>query len=139
MAADGSVEWLAAARDAVTPPAVGNGSVWIASRTSLYRIDAQSGRTKARGRLVGSPVQLVAGGGFLWVLTMQRGAGATHYALSKYGARMRVMAHRNVGAFADSIAFGNASVWIGRSRPTVSVMRVDPQSMRLKVFAQALR
>jgi hypothetical protein len=139
MAAGGNVDWLSATRGAVTPPAVASGSVWVASRTYLYRVDARTGRTRARGGIIGSPIQLVAGGGSLWVLSAQGTAGARHYELTKYDGRMRVIAHRHVGEFADSIAFGNTSVWIGRSRPNVSVIRVNSQSLRLTVFAQALR
>jgi hypothetical protein len=122
----------------VTPPAVADGSVWAASRTSVYRIDAETGRTSARAWIVGSPLQLAAGGGFLWVLATQRTKGHTRYELSKYDLRLRLLGRTFVGGSADSLAFGSGGLWIGRARPTVSVVRVDPRSLRLKVFATGL-
>jgi hypothetical protein len=133
-----NVGWRAGPSGLTAPPAVAGGSVWAASRTSLYRVDAQTGRTRARTGISGSPVQLAAGGGFLWLLGLQRTKGGVQYSLSKYDGHLRLLGRRNVGSSADSVAFGDGVVWIGRARPSVSVVRVDPQSLRLKVVASGL-
>jgi hypothetical protein len=137
MTANAGFGWRAAL-GGIVAPAVADGSAWVASRTSLYRVDADTGRTKARAPIVGLPLHLAVGEGFVWSLSVKRTKSDLRYELSKYDRRLRLIGRRYVGSSADSLAVGSGGAWIGRNKPSVGVIRVDPQSLRLKIFAKGL-
>jgi hypothetical protein len=135
----GKPGWRSAVGGNVAVPAVADGSVWALTGAFLYRIDPETGRAKARAPIIGLPTQLAVGGGFVWSLSVRRTKTDLRYTLSKYDRNLRLIGRRAVGNSADSVAFGSGGVWIGRNRPSVGVIRVDPQTMRSKVFAAGLR
>jgi hypothetical protein len=51
---------------------------------------------------------------------------------------MRVVAQRRFAGTTGGVAFGNGALWIGRAVPSVGVLRVDPRTLRLRVFASIL-
>lgn len=137
--ASGTALWRASTGRIMDPPAVGLGRVWAASTTSLYAVDAASGRVDGRLPLRNTSVQLAVGGGRLWVLSSRQARGAQHYELVEVATGpLRVVRRVALRARADAIAYGDGSVWLGRDVPTVAVVRVSPRTLAQRTFARGL-
>jgi len=133
------VRTFATVPDGAAPPAVGLQSVWVPGRGALYRLDARTGR--ALGRIVVPDLvsQVVVGGRYVWLLTFRpTRAGTTSAVLKIDPSRMRVVAQRRFAGSTGGMAFGNGALWIGRAVPGVGVLRLDPVTLRLRVFASII-
>jgi hypothetical protein len=78
----------------------------------------------------------VVGGRYVWLLTHRYArAGTTSAVLKIDPARMQVVARRRFAGTTGGMAFGSGALWIGRAVPGVGVLRLDPVTLRLRVFA----
>jgi hypothetical protein len=117
------------------PPAVGLGSVWVPVGRGLSRVDARTGRRLGRIAVRDRVGDVGVGGRFVWLLTYRPGRAHNAYAVLKVDpTRMRVVARRPLVGTPGGMAFGNGALWIGRSVPAIGVLRVDPRTLRLRVF-----
>jgi hypothetical protein len=133
----GRPAWVARTARIATPPAVGLGSVWVTTAHKVWRVDPVNGRTLGSAQFHGFPIQLVADGGYVWLLTLT-GPGVPAYVLSKLDPHsMRVLGRRSLGRAVGSIAYGNGSMWIARSSP-IGVLWLDPRTLTMRVVATKL-
>jgi hypothetical protein len=108
--------------------------VWVTTAHKVWRVGPVNGRTVGSAQFHGSPIQLVADGGYVWLLTVVR-PDAPAYVLSKLDPHsLRVLGQRSLGRTIGSIAYGNGSVWVARSSP-ISVLRLDPLTLTMRVVA----
>ena len=134
---DGSTRLLRRVRP-VGAPAVGSGSVWIASRSTLYRLDAATGNVERSVAVPMASADVAVGGGFAWLLRLRPARGTLSYELLKVDSRsMRIVARRPINGFPGSIAYGNDAVWVGtaNSANDVGVVRISPRTLRARTFA----
>lgn len=135
----GGVVWSATTRRIQSPPAVGLGRVWVASRTGLCGINPASGRVEKRIGVRGAAAELTIGGGYLWMVNLLDAKAGGRYELLKINARAaRVVSRRRLPGRVGPISFGNGYLWMGRATPTVSVIRIDPNTLRGRLFAKNL-
>ncbi len=135
----GRVAWFARTDTIQSPPAVGLGRVWVASRTGLYAIDPASGRSETYIRIRGAAAELTIGGGYLWMISFRETNAGQRYQLFKIDARTaRVVRHTKLPGPVGPISFGNGYLWMGRATPTVSVIRIDPNTLKQRLFAKNL-
>ena len=133
--ASGGMDAFATVPAGSAPPAVGLGSVWVAVDRGLYRVDARTGRRLGRIAVRDRVSDVTIGGGFAWLVTYRAGRAENAYALLKIDpAGMRVVGRRPLLGTPGGMAFGNGALWIGRSVPSAAVLRVDPTTLRLRVF-----
>jgi hypothetical protein len=133
--ASGGMRAFATVPAGSAPPAVGLGSVWVPVDRGLYRVDARTGRRLGRIAVRDRVSNVVVGGRFAWLVTYRPGRAHNAYAVLKVDpAQMRVVGRRPLVGTPGGMAFGNGALWIGRSVPTVAVLRVDPKTLRLRVF-----
>lgn len=136
---NGSPAWVARTDPIVSPPAVGLGSVWVAGRTALYRLDARNGRLQARIPIAGTVAELAIGGGYVWLSSLRNTKGRETYELFKIDPRAaRVVRHAKLAGPVGGISYGNGALWIGRAVPSVSVTRIDPRTLQGHLFAKNL-
>ncbi len=136
----GRVVWLAKTDTIQSPPTVGLGRVWVASRTGLYGIDRASGRVETNIRIRGAAAELAIGGGYLWMISLRETkAAGLRYELLKIDERAaRVVRRAKIPGPVGPISFGNRYLWMGRATPTVSVIRIDPKTLKERLFAKNL-
>ncbi len=135
----GRVVWLAKTDTIQSPPAVGLGRVWVASRTGLYGIDSASGRVETNIRIRGAAAELAIGGGYLWMISLRETKSGQRYELFKIDERAaRVVRRAKLPGPVGPISFGNRYLWMGRATPTVSVIRIDPKTLKGRLFAKNL-
>jgi len=73
------------------------------------------------------------------VLAVTQAPSRQRYELLEVDPRnLRVVARTRITNRADAIAYGDGAVWLGRDVPTVSVVRVDPTTLRQTLFAANL-
>jgi hypothetical protein len=136
---NGRVVWRAKTDRIQSPPAVGLGHVWVASRTKLVGIDSASGRVEAGIPIRGAAAELAIGGGYLWMISLRATTAGRRYELFKIDGRAaRVVRRASLPGPAGPISFGNGYLWMGRATPTVSVIRIDPKTLKGRVFAKNL-
>lgn len=139
LAADGAAAWTAKTDQIESPPAVGLGKVWVAGRTDLYRLNAASGRVEAKTPIRGSAAELAIGGGYVWIISFRESKTGERYELSKIDPRTaRVVKQASLAGPVGGISFGSGALWLGRAIPSVSVVRIDPTTLREHMFAQNL-
>lgn len=135
----GAVAWTADTQRIESPPVVGLGSVWAASRTSLYRLDALTGRVETKTPVKDASAELAVGGGYVWMVRFRETTTSELYDLLKIDPRTaRVVKQTKLDGPVGNISFGNGALWMGRALPTVEVIRVDPTTLRARVFAKNL-
>jgi len=136
---NGSSVWAARTDAIESPPAVGLGSVWVASGTALYRLDAGNGRVQARIPIVGAAAELTIGGGYVWLISFRETKGQETYELLKIDPRAaRVVRRAKLAGPVGGISFGSGALWMGRAVPSVSVTRIDPSTLQGRLFANNL-
>ena len=136
---NGRVVWRAKTDAIQAPPAVGFGSVWVASRIGLYRINAVSGRGKLKLPIRGAAAELAIGGGYVWMISFRVTKAGESYELFKIGPHgTHVVKHVELAGPVGPISFGNGVLWMGRATPSVSVIRIAPRTLRAQVFAKNL-
>jgi hypothetical protein len=82
---------------------------------------------------------VAVGGRYVWLLTFRWGGGREVSTVLKVDpTRMRVVARRRFAGTTGGMAFGDGALWIGRAVPGVGVLRIDPRTLRLRVFASIL-
>jgi outer membrane protein assembly factor BamB len=139
IAANGEAAWVAKTDAIQGPPVVGLGKVWVASRTGLYRLDAAGGQVEAKTPIRGAAAELAIGGGYVWVVSFRETKNGELYKLFKIDPRTaRVVRQARLAGPVGSISFGSGALWLGRALPSVSVMRIDPASLRTRLFAKNL-
>ena len=131
--------WTATTDRIESPAAVGLGKVWVASRTGLYRLDAATGPVEAKVPVIGLGAELAIGGGFLWVVSLRSGKSGESYELFKVDpGTARVVKHAKLAGPVGAISFGSDALWMGRARPTVGLIRIDPRTLAERLFAKNL-
>jgi outer membrane protein assembly factor BamB len=136
---NGRIVWRATTDTIEAPPTVGLGSIWVASRTGLYRINAVSGRVEVKIPIRGAAAELAIGGGYVWMISLRATKTGESYELFKIDSHpTRVVTHVRLAGPVGPIAFGNGALWMGRATPTVSVIRIDPRTLQQQLFAKNL-
>jgi hypothetical protein len=139
IAGDGSTAWTAATGRIESRPAVGLGSVWVASRSTLYRLDPGRGSVEAKIPLANAATELAIGGGRVWAATLHETHGAGSYRLVEIDPRPgRIVATAAIDGPVGSIAYGSGALWLGRDTTSVSLLRIDPRTLRQRLFATRL-
>jgi hypothetical protein len=135
----GRVLWRAQTDTIQSPPAVGLGRLWVASRTALYGIDPASGLVETQIRICSAAAELAIGGGYLWMISLRETKAGQRYELLKIDERAaHVIRRANLPGPVGPISFGNRYLWMGRATPTVSVIRIDPKTLKERLFANNL-
>lgn len=136
---NGSPAWVARTDAIESPPAVGLGSVWVASRTALYRLDAINGQLQAKIPIAGAAAELTIGGGYVWMISLRETKGLQTYELFKIDPRAaRVVRQARFAGPVGGISFGSGALWMGRAVPSVSVTRIDPRTLQVHLLAKNL-
>jgi streptogramin lyase len=107
------------------------GIVWGTSLATdnLIRVDTRTHHATQVGKHFGSPVELVVGGGSVWVSTYRINSFAG--ALRKIDARTgRVLASLHVGTDPESLALGFGSLWVVNGTGGY-ISRIDPRTNRV--------
>lgn len=131
--------WTASTGRIESPPAVGLGSVWVASRGGLYRLDAATGHTQAVVPLESDGAFLTLGDGRIWVASFHEAAGSERYELLELDPEHdRVVARASLDGPVGAIAYGNGALWIAQAGASVTLLRVDPRSLKARSFATGL-
>jgi hypothetical protein len=139
IAANRAMSWKARTGRIESPAAVGLGSVWAASRRALYRLDAATGRVEAKIPVEDAAAQLAVGGGRVWMVSFRETSAGEAYELLEIDPRTeRVVKQATLDGPVGNISFGSGALWMGRDVPTVSVIRIDPITLRARVFATKL-
>ena len=114
--------------------ALGSGSAWAAGDGIVVRVDARTNRPLARLRVPGIPVAAAAGSRALWLLVQRR-----HGWLVRVNTTTdRVDGQARVPTPTTSIAVGAGGLWLGTAERIPRVMRVDPRTLQLRLFARLL-
>lgn len=114
--------------------ALGNRSVWVAGGQTVLRIDERSEKAVARLRLPNTPDALAVGTDSVWALAIQP---PNRSWLIKADLHLhRVIARAHVPFESTSVAVGAGQVWLGVTNSIPEVFRVDPRSLRLRLFAR---
>jgi hypothetical protein len=136
---NGAAAWTADTDRIESPAAVGLGSVWVASRTGLYRLDAVTGRVQAELQVKDAAAELTVGGGYVWMVSFRETTTGEVYELLKIDPRTaRIVKHARLDGPVGNISFGSGALWMGRASPSVSVIRVNPITLQARVFAKNL-
>jgi hypothetical protein len=139
IADNGATVWTANTERIESPAVVGLGSVWAASRTGLYRLDAVTGRVQAKIPVKDAAAELAVGGGYVWMVSFRETAASEVYELFKIDPRTaRIVKQTKLAGPVGNISFGSGALWMGRAFPNVSVIRVDPATLQARVFAKNL-
>jgi hypothetical protein len=137
--ADASTSWTAKTGRIESPPAVGLGSVWVASRTSLYRLESHTGKVQARVSVASSALMLTTGGGYVWAVVLRQAAGSERDQLLKIDPHHeQIVVRAALEGPASSVSYGSGALWIGRDTATVSVLQVDPHTLKQTLIATNL-
>jgi hypothetical protein len=135
----GRVAWKAATDKIESPPTIGLGNIWVASRTGLYRINAASGRVEAKLAIQSAATELCVGGGYLWMISYQPSKNGERYQLLKIDPRsVRPLRETELAGPVGPISFGSGALWMGRASPTVSLIRIDPTTLQQRLVADNL-
>jgi hypothetical protein len=138
-ASNGALAWTASTDRIESPVVVGVGSVWAASRTGLYRLNALTGQVQARIPVRDAAAELAVGGGYVWMVSFRETTTGEVYVLSKVDPRTaRIVKQTKIGGPVGNISFGSGALWTGRAAPTVTVIRIDPITLKARVFAKNL-
>jgi outer membrane protein assembly factor BamB len=133
------MSWKARTGRIESPAVVGLGSVWAASRRALYRLDAATGRVEAKIPVEDAAAQLAVGGGRVWMVSFRETSAGEAYELLEIDPRTeRIVKQATLDGPVGNISFGSGALWMGRDVPTVSVIRIDPITLRARVFATKL-
>jgi hypothetical protein len=131
--------WKAATAAIESPPAVGLGGVWAASRTTLYRLSPATGRELAAIPVASASAELALGGGRVWMVALGRVNGANRSTLLEIDPRTARVVHRTaLPGPVGGLAYGDGALWLGRSAPTTGVLEIDPGTLHRHVFAADL-
>lgn len=135
------VAFRGAARTTETPVAklptdvsaltVGADGVWLASRHTLYRVPLVPGKVK-QFPVIGLPLQLVEGAGYLWLLSSLKPGTGTDIELSQISVKsMRVIARRHIAGVPGGMTFGAGFVWVALDNTTrPALLRIHPETLR---------
>jgi hypothetical protein len=139
IAANGSASWTADTNRIESPPVVGLRSVWAASSTTLYRLDAKSGHVEAKTPIKSSSAQLAVGGGYIWMVSFRETKAGERYTLYKINPRSaRAVKQARLIGPVGNISYGSSALWAGRAQPNVNVMRINPTTLQAHVLAKNL-
>ena len=139
IASNGAAAWTATTDRIESPVAVGLGSVWAASRTDLYRLDAVTGRVQAKIPVKDAAAELTVGAGYVWMVSFRETTTGEVYELLKIDPRTaHIVKQAKLDGPVGNISFGNGALWVGRASANVSVIRVNPISLRARLFAKNL-
>ena len=112
--------------------ALGSGSAWVAGDGTVVRVDERTNRATARLRVAGIPVAAAVGRRALWLLLLRHQGW-----LVRVSTRTdRVDAEMRVPSPSTSIAVGAGGVWLATAERIPRVIRVDPKTLELRVFAR---
>jgi hypothetical protein len=137
--ARGRIVWRALTDKIESPPSVGLGKVWAASRTGLYRINPATGQIEAKVAISSAAAELAVGGGYVWMISFHETKNGERYQLLKIDpSSARPLAQRELAGPVGPISFGNNALWMGRATPTVSLIRIDPTTLHQRLFANNL-
>ena len=137
--AEGGRAWTATTGPIESPLVVGMGSVWAASREALYRLDPRTGRVQARIRIPSAAATLAIGGGRVWMIAFRETSAGERYELVAIDpAHDRVVARAPLQGPVGGMAFGDGALWIGQPSTYVGLLRVDPTTLKERVFATKL-
>jgi outer membrane protein assembly factor BamB len=137
--AGGARAWTATIGSIESPLVVGMGSVWGASRGALYRLDPGTGQVQARIRIASAAATLAVGGGRVWMIAYRETRTGERYELLEIDpADDRVLATAPLQGPVGGIAFGDGALWIGQPSANVGLLRVDPATLKERVFASKL-
>ena len=101
--------------------AAGEGAIWAAGGTNLWRLDPDTGRVLSRIRLPFAPKAMAAGARGIWLVD------AAHDRLLRLDpTTRRLVARIPVGRGPQAVAVGNRSIWVA-NRGEGTVSRVDPR------------
>jgi YVTN family beta-propeller protein len=101
--------------------AAGEGAIWAAGGTRLWRIDPGTGRVISRIRLPFEPKALAVGARGVWLVD------AAHNRVIRLDpATRRIVAQISVGLGPQAVAVGNRSIWVANRREG-TVSRIDPR------------
>jgi hypothetical protein len=135
----GAMAWTASTGRIESPAVVGLGSVWVAGRTSVYRLDPVTGRVQSEVPVKGASAELAVGGGSVWMVSFRGTKTGEVYELLKIDPlTARVVKQAKLDGPVGNISFGSGALWMGESEPSVSVLRVNPTTLHVTVFARNL-
>jgi hypothetical protein len=136
---NGAVGWTASTSRIESPVVVGLGSVWAAGRSGLYRLDPVDGEVQAKISVNDEAAQLAVGGGYVWMVSLCETKKGEVYQLLKIDPRTdRIVNQMKLDGPIDNISFGSGALWMGRALPAVSLIRVDPLTLKTRVIADSL-
>ncbi len=136
---DGTRAWTAETGRIESPAVVGIGSVWAASRDTLYRLDPATGDVQARIRIANSAATLAIGGGRVWMIAFRETQSGERYELIAIDPKHeRVAARALLQGPVGGMAFGDGALWIGQPAAFVNLLRVDPATLKARLFATKL-
>ena len=139
IASNGSASWTADTDRIESPPVVGLRSVWAASSTTLYRLDAKSGHVEAKTPIKSSSAQLAVGGGYIWMVSFRETKAGERYTLCKINPRSaRAVKQARLIGPVGNISYGSSALWAGQAQPNVNVMRINPTTLQAHVLAKNL-
>jgi hypothetical protein len=137
--ADGAPAWTATTARIESPVVVGMGSVWASSREALYRLDPRTGHVQARIRIASAAATLAVGGGRVWMIAFRETRAGERYELLAIDPEQgRVLATAPLQGPVGGMAFGDGALWIGQPSAHVRLLRVDPATLKERVFATRL-
>lgn len=137
--AGGTKAWTAETARIESPLTVGLGSVWAASRATLYRLDPRTGQVEAKIPIANAAATLAVGGGRVWMIAFREAPGGEHDELTEIDpSHERVAAQTPLQGPVGGMSFGAGALWIGRPTAHVGLLRVDPATLRARLFATGL-
>jgi streptogramin lyase len=106
--------------------AVVGDNLWISqyNQSNLLRIDARTGKLRARIEVGGSPGGVVAGAGAIWVVDWEKGR-----LIKVDPATNRLVKTLTLGEVSNDIAFAGGAVWVTGDRG--ELLRVDPETVKV--------
>jgi outer membrane protein assembly factor BamB len=136
---DGTRAWTADTGRIESPVTVGLGSVWAASREALYRLDPRTGQVEAKIPIASAAATLAVGGGRVWMIAFRETPAGEQYELIDVDPRHeRVAAKAPLQGPVGGMSFGDGALWIGQPAAFVNLLRVDPKTLKAKLFATKL-
>jgi hypothetical protein len=137
--ADGTRAWTAKTGSIESPAVIGLGSVWAASRGALYRLDPRTGHVQARVPVASAAATLAVGGGRVWMIAFRETRGGERYELLAIDPTgNRVVARAPLQGPVGGMSFGDGALWIGQPSAYVNLLRVDPRTLKARLFASNL-
>ena len=120
----------------VAPPAlaVGFGSAWVSQRDVLARVSERTNELSTRIRLRGVPVSIAVGDAAVWAILLRPPGSELLIRLNPQ--TNKVTGQVRIPREATSVAVGAGGVWLGLIGRSPRVLRVEPKTLNLRLFAR---